>query len=301
MDFGGRSTAPVRSCSGCSEPVRKNHFSLRCHACGTSVVGDLRLEAPAATHVLPFAVDRSGAQAALARWRSTRRFAPDAVRTALPTSDAEGVYLPFWSCGAVATADYEGRRGTHHWRTRSHWVSDGNGGQRLQSDRVRETDWTSVRGQVRRTFNGVVIPGLTLLDDDLPAWPLGAALVAYQETHLQEFRAAQFDRGPDDAWRKAQVLIEDQLAADCRADIGGDEQRVRSVQTYYDQVARELLLLPAWFVAYTFRGRTWSVLVNGSTGEVVGERPYSGVKISVLVGGLLVAMAVAVALVLVTR
>ena len=233
--------------------------------------------------------------------RSTRRFAPDAVRAALPTSDAEGVYLPFWSCGAVGTADYQGRRGTHHWRDVSRWVSDGDGGQRLETDRVRETDWTHVRGQVQRSFRGVVIPGLTMLEDDLPAWPLGAALVPYQDSHLAEFRAAQFDRGPDAAWRKAEALMEDQLAADCRADIGGDEQRVESVQTYYDRVTRDLVLLPAWFLVYTFRGRKWSVLVNGSTGEVVGERPYSGVKISVLVGGLLVAVAVAVGLVLVTR
>ena len=39
------------------------------------------------------------------------------------------------------------------------------------------------------------------------------------------------------------------------------------------------LLLPVWIGAYLFNNQSYQVVVNASTGEVQGERPYSAVKI----------------------
>jgi hypothetical protein len=64
----------------------------------------------------------------------------------------------------------------------------------------------------------------------------------------------------------------------------GNHQRVHDATTTYNDAAYTLLLLPAWLVSYVHDGKPWSVLVNGTSGEVVGERPYSGAKISLLVG-----------------
>ena len=45
------------------------------------------------------------------------------------------------------------------------------------------------------------------------------------------------------------------------------------------------LLLPTWSLAYRYNDKTYHVVVNGATGEVQGERPWSVAKIAAAVLG----------------
>ena len=88
------------------------------------------------------------------------------------------------------------------------------------------------------------------------------------------------------------TVIED----DCRGDIGGDEQRVaRRRHRDTREVTFKLVLLPVWIACYLYGGRTYQIMINGVSGEVQGDRPYSAVKIALAV---LAAVAVVAALVL---
>ena len=51
------------------------------------------------------------------------------------------------------------------------------------------------------------------------------------------------------------------------------------------------MLLPIWVAAYRYRGKGFRFVVNGRTGAVQGERPWSPWKI-----GLAIAVAVVIAL-----
>ena len=74
-------------------------------------------------------------------------------------------------------------------------------------------------------------------------------------------------------------------------DIGGDEQRVSDVQTQIGNVTFKHILLPVWLAAYKYRGRTFRFVVNGRTGRVQGERPYSAWKITfAVIIGLIIAL-----------
>ena len=68
-----------------------------------------------------------------------------------------------------------------------------------------------------------------------------------------------------------------------RRDIGGDEQRITSVNTQHDNVTFKHILLPIWISAYRYKDRVYRFLINSRTGEVQGERPWSWVKIVLLV------------------
>jgi hypothetical protein len=54
------------------------------------------------------------------------------------------------------------------------------------------------------------------------------------------------------------------------------------------------ILLPVWLSAYRFRHKVYRFMVNARTGEIVGERPYSPIKITLFVLMCLVVVAVAV-------
>ena len=57
------------------------------------------------------------------------------------------------------------------------------------------------------------------------------------------------------------------------------------------QVRKEIrLLLPVWIGAYRFHDRVFQIAVNARTGEVQGDRPYSSVKITILVLVILLAI-----------
>ena len=72
--------------------------------------------------------------------------------------------------------------------------------------------------------------------------------------------------------------------------IGGDEQRVSDVSTDYSNVTFKHLLLPIYAGAYRFNNKVFQIVVNGRTGEVQGERPYSWLKITAFVLAILAAI-----------
>jgi hypothetical protein len=56
-----------------------------------------------------------------------------------------------------------------------------------------------------------------------------------------------------------------------------------------------------WIACYLHAGKTYNILVNGRTGEVAGERPYSVAKIAAAIVAALVVIAVIVLLILLNR
>lgn len=87
------------------------------------------------------------------------------------------------------------------------------------------------------------------------------------------------------------------IARDVKFDIGGDRQRIHGIETDLDDLTFKHILLPVWLAAYKYRGKTYRFVVNGRTGRVQGERPYSGWKIAVaVVFGVLAAVAVGYAI-----
>lgn len=69
------------------------------------------------------------------------------------------------------------------------------------------------------------------------------------------------------------------ITRDVRFDIGGDAQRISNIDTDVRDVTFKHILLPVWLAAYKYRGKTYRFVINGRTGRVQGERPYSFWKI----------------------
>ena len=61
------------------------------------------------------------------------------------------------------------------------------------------------------------------------------------------------------------------------------------MKSAYDGIRFKHILLPMWLSAYRFNRKLYRVLINGRTGELVGDRPYSRWKIGTLIAvGLIV-------------
>jgi hypothetical protein len=115
----------------------------------------------------------------------------------------------------------------------------------------------------------------------------------YRPEYLAGFRAEGYQIELADAFTEARAYMDRMIHRDVKYDIGGDEQRVSDVQTEIGILTFKHILLPVWLAAYKYRGKTYRFVVNGRTGRVQGERPYSGWKIAFAVAlGLIVAAAV---------
>jgi hypothetical protein len=287
------------ACPKCGAHTDSDMLAERCQFCGAPLVAELN---PAETivpdAVLPLALDRDAARSALRAWASSRWFAPSSLKKVTEAESTKATYLPHWTYDAQTVSDYGGQRGEHYYVTEN-YTETVNGKTENRTRQVQHTRWYSAHGTVERDFDDVLVVGTGRLTADqladLAPWPLPQA-VPYRPDYLAGHQALRYDVAPEAGLETAKSQMAPVIEKDCRRDIGGDEQRVDSVDTRYAAVTFKLLLLPVWIAAYLHGGKTYQVLINGCTGQVCGQRPYSAGKIAALVVGILLVVAVLVGL-----
>lgn len=275
----------VSRCPNCAAEVEfdPNLHAAECPFCATPVVTDT------GTHrhikprgVLPFALDAEAAQRAMTDWLGSLWFAPSGLTAyARKGRRPQGIYVPYWTFDAHTDSRYSGERGTVYWETRT-VMRDG----KPQQRRVSKVRWRHVRGRVTRWFDDVLVLASHALParftDALEPWDL-AALEPYRPEFLSGFRAEAYQVDLDDGFVQARRKMDAAIAQAVRFDIGGDRQRVHRIDTEVSDVTFKHVLLPVWMAAYKYRGQSFRFVVNGRTGRVQGERPWSVVKIALAV------------------
>ena len=51
----------------------------------------------------------------------------------------------------------------------------------------------------------------------------------------------------------------------------------------YDNITFKHILLPIWLSAYRYNTKVYRFIINGESGEVQGQRPYSAIKIALAI------------------
>ncbi|WP_170343606.1 TFIIB-type zinc finger domain-containing protein [Ruegeria atlantica] len=285
----------VLSCPNCAAQVEfdPNTHAAECPFCATPVVTDTGVNRHIKPKgVLPFALDERSAHRAMSDWLGRLWFAPNGLKDyARKGRRMQGIYVPYWTFDADTKSAYRGERGTVYYETRT-VMRDG---KRVQQQ-VPKVRWTPKSGRVARFFDDVLVLASRSLPkaytDALEPWDL-PALEPYQPEYLAGFRAEAYTVELKEGYAEARAHMARVIERDVRFDIGGDRQRIHAVDTDVRDVTFKHILLPVWLAAYKYRGQTYRFVVNGRTGRVQGERPWSAIKITIaVVLGLLVAAGV---------
>jgi len=235
--------------------------------------------------LLPFHISHKQAMDSFRRWLEGLWFAPSDLRRRYEDSGINGIYLPAWTYDADTESDYTGQRGEDYWTTESYWTTE-NGRRVMRTRQVKKTRWYYVSGRVRNVFDDVLVMATTSLPrhllDKLEPWDL-SNLVPYQEHYLAGFVAQSYQVDLQQGFAVAAQIMDGYIRQSIRRDIGGDHQRIHSVNTHYYAITFKHILLPVWLSAYRYRGKSFHFVVNARTGEVQGERPYSWLKITLFV------------------
>lgn len=78
---------------------------------------------------------------------------------------------------------------------------------------------------------------------------------------------------------EAKAVMQYQIRGYIKDDIGGDEQRIDSADTYFSKEGIRYVLLPVWLTSYKYNGKYYQIMINAFSGKVYGDRPYSTWKI----------------------
>jgi DNA-directed RNA polymerase subunit RPC12/RpoP len=277
------------TCDSCGATVTfvPPETATSCDFCAAKIVAQPKVADPlvAPEGVLPFSVPNKDAVASLKQWTASRWFAPNALKTMARHDKAESVYLPYWTFDAQTDTFYQGQRGEDYQETEHYTDSEG----KRRSRTVTHTNWFDATGNVSRHFDDVPVPATNSV---LPKyigrlkWDFGE-LASYDPGYLSGHKAQTYQVTLEEGFEQFKQYAGNVIRRDCEEDIGGDRQRVDSMDTNYSAVTFKHILVPVYAGAYRFNNKVYQIIINGRTGEVQGERPYSKLKIGCLIAAII--------------
>jgi DNA-directed RNA polymerase subunit RPC12/RpoP len=260
----------------------------KCPFCGThlenkpeAVEGMLPPES-----LIPFHVDLRAARGAFDKWLGNLWFAPSELRRIANLGQLTGVYIPYWTYDAMTYTKYRGMRGDDYQETEYYTERDANGNEVQRSRTVTKTNWYPVTGEVQHFFDDVLVCGSKSIPEHLIAglepWDTGE-LEPFQDAFLAGLKTERYAIDLKAGLVIAKEMMQPTIHQLIRQDIGGDHQRIESTNTKYLGVTFKHCLLPVWVAHYHYHETLYQILINGRTGKVSGERPWSWLKILRLV------------------
>jgi DNA-directed RNA polymerase subunit RPC12/RpoP len=240
---------------------------LRCHACGAAFVlppETLSFACPycASTYaveqaevqellppaaIIPFAVDRAEAQRAVARWLRSERL--EGLAHTIPLT---GLYLPAWTFDVRCdvSVGYQGQNG---------YTPDK---ETVFENDVPVSASRTLPETLAEEVNHFRLEGLLPYDPRyLAGWPAETYRISMADASLV-------------ARQKTLARARQRFASRWDAVMGINKMGMPllAVESF------RLILLPLWIACYRDGERMYSVIVNGQTGAVRGEKPEQGAR-----------------------
>ena len=268
-----------------------------CPFCGTPIVAiqgehEARIRPGS---LLPFRMDRKSAENCYGKWIKGLWFAPNDLQKNHNRYDRlQGVYIPYWTYDSETFSTYTGQKGVNYTTTQ-HYTTVQNGKTVSRTRTVTKTRWYFVSGKFNHTFDDVLVLASRSLQkkyaEKLSPWNL-KELESYNPKFLTGFRAETYQVDLPEGFAEAKVKMERTLREETQRRIGGDHQRILSLHTKFEEITFKHTLLPVWISVFRYNGKNYRFLVNGQTGKVCGERPYSAWKITFFVLFIFIILAV---------
>lgn len=245
--------------------------TLRCPFCGSEKLSsrsDARTLRPSG--VVPFQIEQSQAESLLRTWLSQGFWKPGDASQRSTLSKVTQVYVPFWVFSATTETA---------WTADSSAVTAGARG-----------NWRPMFGTRVGTYDDVLVGASGTLTPaevrEIAPFDISSAVqpeaIDLNNVIVEEFRVTRRD-----ARMHASALVEQYEAGHAQQSIPGSIRNLNTNVRIQDMRSVPLLL-PIWILVYQYKNQPYRVLVNGQTGEVFGTSPFSYVKLTGVVAGLLV-------------
>lgn len=269
-----KTTVRCQSCQALSV-FDADKIGQRCEFCGsTQLVPYTEVEdAFRPESLLPLKIAESQARDLIRSWYKRQWLAPNALNQKALTDTVRAVYLPYWTFDAHADARWTADAGTYYYTT-----SNGR--------RTRHVRWTPAAGELSHVFDDDLVPASLGVEAGrlkaIEPFPTDT-LIPYDPGYLAGWTVERYQLDLVAAARRARDQMNATLRSLCAAAVPGDTHRSLEVQATFTSERFKHILVPVWLMTYQYRTTSYQVVVNGVTGEMSGGRPWSWVKIALLV------------------
>jgi hypothetical protein len=301
-------TACTFRCESCGSEVDvvKDERSLRCPFCDSIYVVELPLEqrtSQTPEFIIGFEITRERAQELFFEWIGKNSFfrPGDLTRKAL-TDKQHGVYIPFWHFSMKAISQWSAQIGEYWYRTETYTVKDSDGKTKTMTRTVQETEWWPLSGIYRKYYSGYMVSASKGLpqNEALAIQPYRlTTMVRYRPMYLAGWMSEEYSIDQQTAQQMTQEEFRRRELAAIGQFLPGDTQSGLRVQTELDVGGSDLILLPVHVLSYRYHDRVFRFLVNGQTGKVYGEKPWSKARITAVVLAVAMLILIAIGLIIV--
>ena len=275
-------TSQTMECKNCGARIEVDATctATECPYCGSAYVLSERQEAVVIPDgVVPFQIDRNRVGELFRQWMKKRWLAPKALQTLYQKGKLQGIYLPYWTFDAKARCYYTAQGG----RTRTETYRDKEG----ETHTRTHTDWYFTSGWISQFFDDVLVRASEKLDtvllERIEPFQLQEA-ASYSPEYFSGYEAECCSRELENAHQEARQEMERGLIRLAEQDVLRRYDSVRDVhiRPEYEKETYKHLILPIYATAYAYKGKQYTVLVNGQTGKIKGGYPKSPVKIALI-------------------
>ncbi len=227
--------------------------------------------------ILPFMVSDSEAYTSFVTWVKKRKMAPFGFRKKVNKKDMKGVYAPVFTFDTDTRSHYNIRYGVKHTRT---VVKDG------KTFTETYTVWYTDSGSYSKFYNDVQVEASRYMTEKNLNKTFGFDTnnaYIYKPQFIAGFEAERYSTGLDDSWLIAKSMIDDSIKNAILSRYNYDVLDYINVDTIYSSKTYKYILVPIWVVAYTYKKKAYSVIINGRNSRADGTCPTSPTKVTALV------------------
>jgi DNA-directed RNA polymerase subunit RPC12/RpoP len=247
----------------------------RCEFCGSAqlVPYEQVKDAFSPESLLPFAINEPRARELVRAWYGRQWLAPNNLKKRALTDTVRGLYLPYWTFDAKVQASWTAESGEYYYEN-------------VNGKRVQRVHWSPASGDLGHVFDDELVPASTGVSAGLlrkiEPFPT-ATLIPYDPGYLAGWTVERYQLDLVSAATRSRDAMDEQLRQLCAADVPGDTHRNLQVDARYSDQRFKHILVPVWLLTYTYGSRVYQVAANGVTGTMAGDRPWSWIKITLLV------------------
>ena len=252
-------------CSSCGAVVitDENTSSSICCFCGSPALAARRLTKEfRPDYIIPFKVTKEEARAKFVEWASTNKYIPDDFTSEENINKLTGLYVPFWLVDCKCEAEFYGT------------------GYMPQNGNIATF---ALERKVSFYLSRVPFDGSRKISNRLMAAvePFDYSEMAeYKDSYLPGFYAERYDQTPLELSENVSNRTRRYAEEAVKLLSCGEYDKV-TFSTGYSNATdfkHSYALLPVWFMNYQYDNVNYGFAVNGQTGEVCGDLPFSQKK-----------------------
>ena len=257
------------SCGGeivCDDTVA----ATQCPYCGNATILPKQVTGIYAPDgIIPFKKTKDDAVKALRKFYAGKPLLPKRFTEENQIQKIQGMYVPFWmfDCDTDANITYDAKK------IRTYRQGD---------TEVTETDHYMVTRQGTVAFDKIPVDGSTKMDDVFmeSIEPFQYQdLTNFQDAYLSGYLANRYDIEPDDCLPRVNERVRKSTQEALITTVRGFNQVVpRSARINIYNSKIRYVLMPVWILSTKYHNETYTFMMNGQTGEVVGSLPTDNGK-----------------------